>query len=134
MGFTNPNFKKSKARMQFYQNPRLGDKLLTIQSLKFSFHTFLTLLELLSFFLSSLLLLFLFLVFSLFLSPLSLYGLVPFKMRPNLVLNPCFDKAMFGQVILNFFSHFCILVPISLIFHPNLLNFYFWHPIFSQFP
>ena len=32
--FTKPNFKKSKVMMKFYQNPRLGDKLLTIQNLR----------------------------------------------------------------------------------------------------
>ena len=40
LGFTNPNFKQSKVMMKFYQNPRFGDKLLTIQNLKIpSFHT-----------------------------------------------------------------------------------------------
>ena len=66
MGFTNLNFKKSKVRMQFYQNPRFRDKILTIQSLKIpcdpykihtqsSFHTFLAFLSssLLFFFSSS---------------------------------------------------------------------------------
>ena len=33
MGFTNLNFKKSKVKMQFNQNPRFGDKHLIIQSL-----------------------------------------------------------------------------------------------------
>ena len=35
MGYTNLNFKKSKVRIQFYQNPRFRDKILTISSLKF---------------------------------------------------------------------------------------------------
>ena len=34
-GYTNLNFKKSKVRIQFYQNPRFRDKRLTISSLKF---------------------------------------------------------------------------------------------------
>ena len=62
VGLTNLNFKKSKFRIQFYQNPRFRDKILTIQSLKIScdpykihtessFHTFL--LDLLFLFFSS---------------------------------------------------------------------------------
>ena len=35
VGYTNLNFKKSKVRIQFYQNPRFRDKRLTISSLKF---------------------------------------------------------------------------------------------------
>ena len=34
-GYTNLNFKKSKVRIQFYQNPRFRDRRLTISSLKF---------------------------------------------------------------------------------------------------
>ena len=34
VGLTNLNFKKSKFQIQFYQNPRFRDKILTIQSLK----------------------------------------------------------------------------------------------------
>ena len=34
-GYTNLNFKKSKVRIQFYQNPRFRNKRLTISSLKF---------------------------------------------------------------------------------------------------
>ena len=35
MGYSTLNFKKSKVRIKFYQNPRFRDKRLTISSLKF---------------------------------------------------------------------------------------------------
>ena len=88
MGYTNLNFKKSKVRIQFYQNPRFRDKRLTISSLKFHvIHTKSILkvvsipcwLDLDSF--SSLLLLPLPLIFS-----FSPYGLLSSpQMRPTLV-------------------------------------------------
>ena len=120
MGFTNLNFKKSKFRIQFYQNPRFRDKILTIQSLKIpcdpykihtqsNFHTkfkvpYLGLLELLFF---------LFFFFFFFFSPslFSLYGLVSQNLRPNLLLLNCLVKAMFGLCIFKLFFSFLQFSP-----------------------
>ena len=102
MGLTNLNFKKPKVRMQFYQNPRLRDKILTIQSLKIpcdpykihtqsSFHTLACLVSLLLLLPLPLLLSFCF--------SLSTVSLLCQNMRPILVFKAMFVKAMFGLFI-----------------------------------
>ena len=135
MGFTNLNFKKSKVKMQFNQNPKFGDKHLIIQSLTIPCDPY-KIQSSIPLILVSLLLLFFFFSLSLF-SP-SLYGLV-LQNETKFVLKPMFVKAMFGQdkkthfFCFNFsflhlsplFSSISIPTFSICLYSHNLLNFYF---------
>ena len=134
MGFTNLNFKKSNFRIQFYQNPRFRDKILTIQSLKipcdsYKIHTqssFHTLLLDLGFLSSSSLLLPLPLLLSF---PLyrSLY------LETKLVLNPMFAKSMFGPPKTHFWVKFHYLKkgPSMFDYLFQVPKIVFWHIVSS---
>ena len=101
-GFYQPYFQESKVKMQFTQNPRFGDKHLSIKAWKFilnligfiykvSFHT-----KNPKFHTFGFSIFFLFLFFSSLLFPLSLYGF-SLKNETNFGLfNPIIAKALFG--------------------------------------